>query len=460
MSDLDYLTGFGNEHESEAEPGVLPKGRNSPQQVAGGLYAEQISGTAFTASRADTRRSWFYRRRPSVRHVTGLGEIDTGELRTAPHGERAAPVAQLRWSPIPIPDPAGTNGNHTDRGPTWLSGLRTVAANGNAHLQRGGATHLYHATRSMGGRAADHDADIGPGPDGEGRDTVFVNADGELMILPEIGRLRLVTEMGLLDVGPAELAVIPRGVKFRVDLLDGSARGYVCENYGAPFTLPEHGLIGTNALAMPRDFHYPVAAPQTDEPTRLVLKWDGRLFDTALDHTPLDVVAWHGNHAPYGYRLRDYCPVGPVLFDHPDPSIWTVLTSPSDTPGVANIDFVLFRERWLVSEDTFRPPWFHTNTMSELMGLIEGAYDGKTEGFAPGGVSIHNAFLPHGPDNGVFEAASAADLGPVRMDPFLAFMFESRYPWLPTDWAVGLPQLQAGYAEHWAGLDRLDQPRA
>ena len=245
-----------------------------------------------------------------------------------PHGERSAPVAQLRWSPVPIDDSVPT---------TWLSGLRTIAANGDAHLQRGGATHLYHATRSMEAE-------------------VFVNADGELLILPEIGGLRLVTELGVLEVAPADLAVVPRGVKFRVELIDGPARGYVGENYGAPFTLPEHGLIGTNALAMARDFRYPVAAPEPDQPTRLVFKWDGRLLETRLDHSPLDVVAWHGNHAPYRYHLRDYCPVGPLLFDHPDPSIWTLLTSPSDTPGVANIDVVLFRERWLVARGHLPAP--------------------------------------------------------------------------------------------------------
>ncbi len=425
MSDLVYLTGFGNEHVTEAEPGVLPERGNSPQRVAGGLYAEQLSGTAFTVPRADNRRTWLYRRRPSVRHVVDLTEIDPGAVGTAPHGERAAPVGQLRWDPRPV-DETGSA--------TWLSGLWTVAANGDADRQEGAAAHLYNATESMRGEA-------------------FVDTDGELLLLPETGRLRLVTEMGILEVGPAEMAVVPRGVKFRVDLIDRPARGYVGENYGAPLTLPEPGPVGVNAMAMARDFRYPVAAPQPDEPTRLVCKWGGRLFETRLGHSPFDVVAWHGNHAPYRYDLRDYCPVGPVLFDHPDPSIWTLLTSRSATPGVANLDVVLFRERWQVAEHTFRPPWFHSNVMSELMGLIEGGYDGKAHGFAPGGVSIHNAFLPHGPDVGAFEAASTADLGAERMPPFLAFMFESRYPWLPTDRAAASPALQTDYADHWIGLD-------
>lgn len=423
----EYQSGFGNEHATEAVEGILPHGQNSPQRVARGLYAEQLSGSAFTAPRAQNLRSWLYRKRPSVRHVVDLSEIDPGLIRTAPCREAAAPVAQLRWSPVPIDAEVPT---------TWLSGLRTIAANGDAHLQKGAATHLYSATASM-------------------VDEVFVDADGELLIIPEQGGLRLVTEFGVLAIVPQEIAVVPRGVKFRVELIDGPSRGYVCENYGAAFTLPEPGLIGLNALALPRDFLYPVAAYESeDTPTRLVLKHDGRLLETQLEHSPLDVVAWHGNYAPYKYDLRNYCPIGPVLFDHPDPSIWTVLTSVSDTPGVANVDFVLFRERWLVAEHTFRPPWFHSNVMSELMGLIDGVYDAKLEDFVPGGVSIHNAFLPHGPDNDAFEGASAAALEPKRMDPFLAFMFESRYAWIPTGYATDLPQLQPDYAAHWGQLGK------
>ena len=424
---LEYLSGFGNEHATEAVAGVLPVGQNSPQRVAHDLYAEQLSGTAFTAPRAVNARSWLYRIRPSVRHVTELSEIEHGLIRTSPCREGAPPVSQLRWDPVPIDE---------DPDLSWLTGLRTAAVNGDARLQAGAATHLYFATTSM-------------------VDEVFVDADGELLIIPQEGTLRLVTEMGVLQAGPTEIAVIPRGVKFRVELIDGPARGYVCENYGAPLTLPEPGPVGLNAMAMPRDFLYPVAAYESeDRATRLVFKYDGRMFETELDHSPLDVVAWHGNYAPYKYDLRNYCPIGPVLFDHPDPSIWTVLTSPSDTAGVANIDFVLFRERWLVQENTFRPPWYHSNIMSELMGLVEGVYDAKLEGFVPGGLSIHNALLPHGPDNDAFEGASTVELEAKRMDPFLAFMLESRYAWVPTEWASTLPQLQHDYAAHWGQLDR------
>lgn len=423
---LDYLRGFGNHHETEAVPGVLPQGQNSPQRVAHDLYAEQLSGTAFTAPRATNQRSWLYRIRPSVRHLNNLVEIDTGAWRTGPHGEQGPAAGQLRWDPLPLDLGAGR---------TWLTGLSTVAANGNAHLGTGGAVHVYVADSSM-------------------TNEVVVNGDGELLIAPQSGELRLVTEFGMLDVGPAEIAVIPTGVKFSVQVTDGPARGYVCENYGAAFTLPDPGLIGTNALAMPRDFRYPIAHYHADASTRIVFKQEGRLFETQLDHTPLDVVGWHGNYAPYVYDLRTYCPIGPVLFDHPDPSIWTVLTSPSDTEGVANIDFVLFRDRWSVAEHTFRPPWFHSNVMSEFMGLIEGTYDAKLNGFGPGGMSLHNAFMPHGPDAAAFEAGTTADLAPQRLNDMLAIMFESRYRWLPTDWAAGLDQLQPEYSGHWEPLDR------
>ena len=423
---IEYQSGFGNEHVTEAEPGVLPIGQNSPQRVTHDLYTEQLTGSAFTAPRADALRTWMYRIRPSVRHVTALRDIEAGNLRTSPCREGTPPVAQLRWSPIGVPDEPLS----------WLEGLCTLAANGDAHLGTGAATHLYVANRSM---------------DSE----VFANADGEMLILPQQGALRLVTELGTLAVGPAELATVPRGVKFRVELMEESARGYVCENYGAPFRLPDPGLIGVDALAMPRDFLFPMAGYEADDrPTRLVFKHGGRLLETHLPHSPLDVVAWHGNFAPYKYDLRNYCPLGPLLFDHPAPSIWTLLTSPSDTTGTANVDFVLFRERWAVQEHTFRPPWYHSNVMSELMGLIEGTYDAKPEGgFLPGGVSIHNAFLPHGPDIEAYDAGTTAELEPRRMADMLAFMFESRYAWIPTEWAAQLPELQSDYADAWTPLD-------
>ena len=425
MAELNYQSGFGNQFETEAESGVLPLGQNSPQKVKGDLYTEQITGTAFTAPRSSMRRSWVYRIRPSVQHLTNLQPIDPGLIRTGADREGSTTATQLRWDPFPS---ISSDSN-------WLTGLTTVATNGNSELQTGGAVHHFAATQSMG-------------------DTAFVNTDGELMLVPYMGRLLLQTEMGHLEISPGHIAVIPRGIKFSVDLLDEMARGYVCENYGAAFSLPEHGLVGVDANALPRDFEYPVARYDDDhQPTKLVAKISGALFANDLKHSPFDVVAWHGNLAPYRYELRRFCALGPVIFDHPDPSIWTLLSSPSDAPGTANLDIILFREHWRLAENTFRPPWFHSNVMSELMALIEGVYDAKAEGFVPGGISIHNSFIPHGPDSDAFKSATEADLAPTKGPDSLAVMWESRYRWVPTSWAMALSELQDDYPERWSELN-------
>jgi homogentisate 1,2-dioxygenase len=428
-----YLAGFGNGFESEALPGALPVGRNSPQRCAYGLYAEQLSGTAFTAPRAANKRSWLYRIRPTVRHWGDFRKADPGFWRTAPCREVDFPVSPLRWDPIPIEDAPLS----------FVEGLRTISTAGDAALQCGMAAHVYLATRSMTGE-------------------YFYNADGEMLIVPEHGALCLRTEFGVMDVGPGEIAVIPRGVKFAVDIAGAAARGYVCENYGAPLTLPERGPIGANCLANARDFLSPTAAyERRDAPGVLYVKWDGGLWAADLRHSPLDVVAWHGNYVPYKYDLRRFSPVGPVLFDHADPSIFTVLSSASEMPGTANADFVIFPDRWLVSENTFRPPWYHMNVMSEFMGLIYGVYDAKPGGgFAPGGFSLHNSMLPHGPDGDAFAAASEAELHPTKLQGTLAFMFETRLIQRITAYAAALPQLQSGYVACWRTLAaRFDPSR-
>ena len=376
-----YMSGFGNGFETEALPGVLPIGQNSPQRCAYGLYAEQLSGSPFTAPRASNERSWLYRIRPTVSHWGELREINAGLWRTAPCTEINIAPAPMRWDPIPMPtEPL-----------TFLQGVRTITTAGDAGAQAGMATHVYLVTRSM-------------------VDEYFYNADGELMFVPQQGDLRLWTEFGVIDVTPGEIAVVPRGIKMRVEVVGGPARGYLCGNYGGAFTLPERGPIGANCLANPRDFMTPVAAYEDrDAPSRMVLKWGGTMWAADLDHPPLDVVAWHGNYAPYKYDLRRFSPVGALLFDHADPSIFTTLTSPSETPGTANIDFVIFPDRWMVAENTFRPPWYHMNVMSEFMGLIYGAYDAKPQGFIPGGFSLHNTMLPHGPDK---DASCSASVSP------------------------------------------------
>jgi len=426
QSTLPYQSGFGNGFETEALPGALPIGRNSPQRCAYGLYAEQLSGSPFTAPRATNQRSWLYRIRPSVRHIGRFAKADARYWRTAPCVEANLPIQPLRWGPVSVPE----------KPQSLIEGMSTITNAGDAEARTGMAAHLYLANHSMA-------------------DEVFYNADGEMLFVPQHGALRFRTEFGIIEAGPGEIVVIPRGIKFAADLLGPNARGYVCENYGAAFTLPDRGPIGANCLANPRDFKTPVAAYEDREtPCRLTVKWGGVLWATTLDHSPLDVVAWHGNYAPYKYDLRNFSPVGPLLFDHADPSIFTTLTAPTGTPGTANVDFVIFPDRWLVAENTFRPPWYHMNLMSEFMGLIYGAYDAKPQGFVPGGFSLHNCMLPHGPDAEAFEAASTATLAPRKLDGTMAFMFETFLPQRVTAWAAGLMELQNDYVDCWQGLQR------
>jgi homogentisate 1,2-dioxygenase len=423
-----YQSGFGNHFQSEAVAGALPVGRNSPQRAPLGLYAEQISGTAFTAPRHENRRTWTYRIRPSAVHKP-FRRLGNAMLRTAPFDETEATPSQLRWSPFPIP-----------QAPTdFIDGLITIGGNGSAADQSGMAVHIYAANRSMAER-------------------YFYNADGEMLIVPQQGRLRLATELGILDAAPGEIAIVPRGLRLRVDLPDGLSRGYICENYGAMLRLPELGPLGANALANPRDFLAPVAAYEsTDTRCVLVAKFQGNLWAAEMAHSPLNVVAWHGNLAPYKYDLARFMVIGTVSFDHPDPSIFSVLTAPSDSAGTANIDFAIFPPRWLVAEDTFRPPWFHRNVMSEFMGLIRGVYDAKAKGFLPGGASLHNCMSAHGPDAETFERASAAELKPHKLDDTMAFMFESRFAMRLTRYAMESSELQHDYFEGWQGLKRYFQ---
>jgi homogentisate 1,2-dioxygenase len=426
-----YFSGFGNGFETEALPGALPVGRNSPQRCAYGLYAEQLSGSAFTAPRASNERSWLYRIRPTVAHWGRFRRADPGLWRTAPCAETEMAPAPLRWSPIALPDEKLS----------FVEGVRTITTSGDAATRAGMAAHVYLATRSM-------------------EDEYFYNADAEMLFVPQQGALRLWTEFGIIDIAPGEIAVLPRGVKLRVELRGGPARGYLCENYGGAFTLPERGPIGANCLANPRDFLTPAAAYEDREaPSRMTVKWGGALWSAELDRSPLDVVAWHGSYAPYKDDLRRFSPVGPVLFDHADPSIFTVLTSPSETPGTANVDFVIFPDRWLVAEDTFRPPWYHMNIMSEFMGLIYGVYDAKTGGgFEPGGFSLHNSMLPHGPDADSFEGASRAELRPHKLEGTLAFMFETRFPQRVTAYAAEARERQAEYGDYGRKLRRHFDP--
>jgi len=425
----NYLTGFGNHFATEAVPGALPKAQNSPQNVPFGLYAEQLSGTAFTAPRSENRRSWLYRLRPTASHRPYRSYEGAPLLRAAPFDELPPTPNRLRWDPLPLPEVP------TD----FIDGLVTYAGNGDVATGAGIAIHLYAANCSMAGRA-------------------FQNADGELLVVPYQGALSIVTELGRLEVAPLQIALIPRGIRFRVEMGEAS-QGYICENYGAPFRLPDLGPIGSNGLANPRDFQAPVAwYEDRDEPHEIIQKFQGRLWRTTLDHSPFDVAAWHGNLTPYLYDLRHFNTINTVSFDHPDPSIFTVLTSPSEIHGTANCDFVIFPSRWMVAEQTFRPPWFHRNVMSEFMGLLEGSYDAKEGGFAPGGASLHNQMAGHGPDRASYEKAIAAELQPQKIENMMAFMFESRWVIRPTRWAVESPLCQSDYDECWRGFEKAKLP--
>ncbi|HCN04286.1 MAG TPA: homogentisate 1,2-dioxygenase [Bacteroidetes bacterium] len=420
---MSYMTGFGNEFATEAVAGALPQGRNSPQKPAFGLYAEQVSGTPFTAPRHVNRRTWMYRIRPSVVHEPYV-RIDNGLFLSTPFTAVETTPNQLRWDPLPIPETPTT----------FLQGMRTMAGNGDLTVHSGVAIHHYVCNVSMD-------------------DTFFYNADGEMLIVAEHGQLRFLTECGIIDLSPGEICVIPRGIKFRVET-SGPARGYVLENYGAPLRLPDLGPIGANGLAYPRDFLTPVA--WYEERTgrfSVVAKFQGNLWRGIYDHSPLNVVAWHGNYAPYKYDLANFQCINTVTFDHPDPSIYTVLTSPSEIPGTANMDFVIFPPRWMVAENTFRPPWFHRNFMNEYMGLIKGVYDAKEGGgFVPGGASLHNCMSGHGPDADTYTRMTTAELSPVKLENTLAFMFETRFVCKPTAFAMSSGELQRDYWECWQGL--------
>lgn len=422
-----YMPGFGNDFETEALPGALPQGQNSPQKCSYGLYAEQLSGTAFTAPRGQNERTWCYRIRPSVKHTRRFAKVDIPHWKSAPHIlPDVTSLGQYRWDPIP----------HAAERLTWVTGMRTMTTAGDVNTQTGMASHVYLVADSM-------------------IDEYFYSADGELLVVPQEGRLRFYTELGVIDLEPKEIAILPRGLVYRVEVLEGPCRGFVCENYGQKFDLPNRGPIGANCLANPRDFKCPVAAFEDREAaSRVILKWCGQFHETNIGHSPLDIVAWHGNYCAYKYDLRTYSPVGAILFDHPDPSIFTVLTAPSGQEGTANIDFVLFRERWMVAEHSFRPPWYHKNIMSELMGNIYGVYDAKPQGFAPGGMSLHNCMLPHGPDRNAFEHGSNEPMVPQFQSETMSFMFETRFPQHLTEWAAKDAPIQDDYIDCWDSLEK------
>lgn len=421
----NYLTGFGNYHESEAIAGLLPKGRNSPQKISNGIYAEQINGSAFTMSRESNLRSWFYRTMPSIA-TSNYENVEFNNFKTPPFSDAVVSPEQVRWFPEKDDSTAKD----------FLSSIVTYAGHGSGESCNGGSVHLFSASKSMGNQ-------------------YLYNADGDFLIVPYQGTLEIKTEMGTINLEPCEIAVIPRGIRFQANPSNGTAKGYINENYGSPFILPNLGPIGANGLANPRDFLYPQAKfYDEDGDFEVVTKYAGKFFKSHMNYHPLNVVAWHGNYAPYKYDLRKFNTINTVSYDHPDPSIFTVLTSPSAVPGLANIDFVIFPERWMVAEDTFRPPYYHRNLMSEFMGLIKGVYDAKPDSFSPGGATIHNRFSAHGPAASVFETATHEDLKPIKQENTLAFMFESHNLWQITSSAYKADNRDENYLKCWDGFQK------
>ena len=441
---LQYHSGFHNHVATESARGALPVGQNSPQTVAYGLYAEQLSGTAFTCPRSTNRRSWLYRLAPSVKQG-GYAPLDSPSDPLLTADFSVVDPNPRRWSPLPLPTSAGAAVDFVD-------GLRTMCGAGSPALKDGVAIHMYACNAPMADRA-------------------FCDADGELLIVPQLGVLHVTTELGRLRVAPGEIVVIPRNLRFSISpsahATDG-CRGYVLEVFASRgFVLPELGPIGANGLAEPRDFLQPTAWYEDrhcPDGFRITTKYAGKLFDTVRTHSPYDVVAWHGNYAPYKYDLSRFHAINTVSCDHPDPSIFTVLTCPSNEPGVAVADFVIFPPRWLCAEHTFRPPYFHRNVMSEFMGLVGGTYDAKSagkDGFCPGGASLHVASTPHGPDSAAYAAAIAADTSvPKKFDGGLAFMFETSAMLQLTPDAADPANgtVQPKYAACWEGLPRATIP--
>jgi homogentisate 1,2-dioxygenase len=395
---LEYNVGFGNSFASEAEKDALPKNQNTPKICPYNLYAEQLSGTAFTLPRYKNKRSWLYRIQPSV--TQGVFKPCSDEFNhvlTDLNKEKNVVItpSQLRWRPL-----------SKNSAKDFLGGLTTIAGAGSPEMKNGLAIYAYSFGTSM-------------------KNSAFYNSDGDFLIVPQKGNLYLLTEFGKMVVGQGEMVVIPRGIKFSVEV-EEDVTGWICEVFAGHFELPDLGPIGANGLANPRDFLAPKAFyERKKEKFSIYNKFLGKFFVSESDHSPFDVVAWHGNYYPFKYDMRNFNVVNSVTYDHMDPSIFTVLTCVSDEPGKAICDFVVFKQRWMVAENTFRPPYYHRNTMSEFMGNIYGEYDAKGKGFEPGCSSLHLPMTPHGPDKTSYQKGISEEEVPIKFKDTMSFMFES-----------------------------------
>lgn len=449
-----YTYGYGNELFSEAVAGALPLLGNTPQRCNFGLYAEQLSGTSFTTPRVHNKKVWMYKIRPSAAHAPMVPYTKNHLFVNDFSGENGQiNPNQLRFKPFPLPP--------KDVSVDFVDGIITLGGAGDPSTKAGFAVHVYCCNADMKNKA-------------------FCNSDGDLLVVPQLTPLTVTTETGKMRVAPGEFFLIPRGIKFSVDLdmatdlsrhegEDSYARGYICEVYDSHFIIPDLGPIGANGLAHPKHFASPTAFYESKTfPTEegedyvLVQKFIGKLFSTTLESSPFDVVAWSGNYIPVKYDLANFNTIGSVSYDHLDPSIFTVLTSQTTSPGVAAIDFVVFPPRYAVQEDTFRPPYYHRNIMTEFMGNVMGQYDAKPEGFVPGSASLHSCMMGHGPDAATykkFSDKSVAPNGPVRMSKNdLAFMFESTYIMKLTKWANEPCHQQTEYYKCWMDLQNEFRP--
>ncbi|ORX94816.1 homogentisate 1,2-dioxygenase [Clohesyomyces aquaticus] len=438
-----YQCGFGNRFASESIPSVLPRGQNCPQRVKYDLYSEQLNGSSFVSARQALQHVWMYRIRPSVVH----GELSRSDLNSkleayfGPANPRVEyNPSQQAWNPFPVPEASPSSSID------FVHGLRTVAGQGDPTSKQGIAIHIYTANASMQNRA-------------------FCNNDGDFLILPQQGRLDIQTELGNVMVRPGELAVIQAGIRFKVSLPDGPSRGYIQEIFGAHYELPELGPIGSNGMALPRDFEYPVASFDLDSSSiwEIVYKLAGTLHSCHQPHTPFDVVAWHGNYAPYKYAIEKFINMANVERDQADPTIYCVLTARSIIPGVSLTDFLVFTPKWISTTNTFRPPYYHRNMSTEVMGLVYGTYGGSSHVLEPGGLSYEASYMPHGETYETWKMATTQDLRPTRAcEDTLAFMFHVSVPLMLTQWAMESParnptdvKVLAGFEGHF--LEHLDE---
>ncbi|KAI9822498.1 MAG: hypothetical protein M1827_000217 [Pycnora praestabilis] len=409
----EYQSGFGNTFESEAVPGTLPQGQNSPRNVRFGLYAEQMTASAFVAPRHLNRKAWLYRARPAVAHqgFDDLPDNEDTESNFMPINPRVHLCAQqLAWLPFDIPSGDDIN---------FVEGIKTIAGSGEPTLREGIATHMYMANKSMNKQT-------------------YTNSDGDYLICPQQGSLDIQTEFGPLFVQPGEIVVLQRGQRFSVKLPDGPSRGYILEIWGSNFELPELGPLGANGLANARDFLHPTAKYEVTkhDSWQCIYKLGGKYFKSKQEHSPFDVVAWHGNYVPYKYDLTKFVNVGSISVDHIDPSIFCVLTARSRDPAAPLADFLIFSPRWDVASHTYRPPYYHRNVASEFMGLLYGGYGGRSDEFAPGGASYECGMVPHGVAYEEFKEATAEAPPEMQISKgAVAVMFESSRPFTITDYA-------------------------